>query len=647
MPFLTANKYGEGTLYTFTDADPFAYLLEGIHYFSTTGVGIRTDVARSELIVGGSVRGVFGIFATRAVRIEVTADGYVGGNTAIFTALSDASEGVSIVNAGTIQAKLGNGIDANGGGLLTIDNTGLIASGGFAIDVAANITLANIANAGEIRATGSGSAIVAAATQFSLLNTGTIAATSGPAIEVTNGAQTVSIANAGVILTATNTAISTGAARDAIANTGVITGGVVTGDGGDNVSNSGRINGRVAMGAGDDTIDTRLGIVTGVIAGGEGDDTYRIAGNERIVEDLGEGVDTVVSDGNHILVAYVENLTLAGTAIIGTGNFDANVIQGNDEDNVLRGRGGDDQLFGGEGDDRLLGGAGNDVFAINESGDDLFNGGQGIDTLTIANFNFPLPVALIADLAAGTATYGEGVKTLVGIENVVGGFGNDQIVGDRGANVLRGSVGDDRLDGGAGDDLLFGGSGADMLIGGAGVDTISYAELSFVEGETGVTLDLQAGTGTAGAAMGDTFALIENVEGSLYADVIAGSTRANRLSGGMGNDRISASRGDDVLDGGFGDDTLTGGLGIDRFVFFGDLIVAGVPTGGWGDDTITDFEDGIDLIDFTADPGITSFADLTITQIGGDTLVAHGEDSILLLGTSAALISASDFVFAG
>ena len=92
---------------------------------------------------------------------------------------------------------------------------------------------------------------------------------------------------------------------------------------------------------------------------------------------------------------------------------------------------------------------------------------------------------------------------------------------------------------------------------------------------------------------------------------------------------------DDTLDGGIGDDILTGGSGSDTFVF----------AGTWGDDTVTDFEDGLDLFDFSAS-GL-NFADLTISQAASDTLIedAFG-NSITLQGITATDITADDFFFA-
>ncbi|TCQ03036.1 pre-peptidase C-terminal domain-containing protein [Sphingomonas sp. PP-CC-3A-396] len=73
---------------------------------------------------------------------------------------------------------------------------------------------------------------------------------------------------------------------------------------------------------------------------------------------------TVFSSTDHVLIGDERNLTLAGTARMGTGNDAANVIIGNTNDNVLSG------------------GAGNDVFK-GGGGINLIDGGTGIDTLQL------------------------------------------------------------------------------------------------------------------------------------------------------------------------------------------------------------------------------------------------------------------------
>jgi hypothetical protein len=66
---------------------------------------------------------------------------------------------------------------------------------------------------------------------------------------------------------------------------------------------------------------------------------------------------------------------------------------------------------------------------------------------------------------------------------------------------------------------------------------------------------------------------------------------------------------------------------------------------GFGADRVTDFQDGIDRIDFSRAAGVT-FASLVITQVGADTRIALGGDTITLTGINAGNITAADFLFA-
>src|SRR6185436_3728496 len=88
------------------------------------------------------------------------------------------------------------------------------------------------------------------------------------------------------------------------------------------------------------------------------------------------------------------------------------------------------------------------------------------------------------NLAAGTATSSQtSAATLVAIQNVVDGLGNDTITGDANANVFFATVGD----------------GNDSYTGGGGVDTY---DLSLTA--AGATVNLKAGTSTSADTGTDT-----------------------------------------------------------------------------------------------------------------------------------------------
>src|SRR5262249_58731368 len=128
------------------------------------------------------------------------------------------------------------------------------------------------------------------------------------------------------------------------------------------------------------------------------------------------------------------------------------------------------------------------------------------------------------EMVAGTASgAGAGNDTLVSIENVEGGLGNDIIRGDAGANHLLGGDGADRLVGRGGDDFLDGGNGSDTA--GYALDTL------------GVIVDLVARTPSGAPAGNDTLGSIENVEGGVWNDHIRGGCGAQPLVGGGGWER--------------------------------------------------------------------------------------------------------------
>jgi Ca2+-binding RTX toxin-like protein len=72
-------------------------------------------------------------------------------------------------------------------------------------------------------------------------------------------------------------------------------------------------NDSLGGGGGNDTLDGGLG--TDTLSGGPGDDTYRITAdaNDTIVENVGQGTDTILSAFNFTISDHVENLTLTGS----------------------------------------------------------------------------------------------------------------------------------------------------------------------------------------------------------------------------------------------------------------------------------------------------------------------------------------------
>lgn len=232
-------------------------------------------------------------------------------------------------------------------------------------------------------------------------------------------------------------------------------------------------------------------------------------------------------------------------------------------------------------------------------------------------------------------------------DTIVGNAGNDEIFGlfgddviwagrfDTGNDLVVGGFGNDTLAGGAGDDTLRGEQGNDLLFGGTGNDIL-------IEHSTIVSNDtMWAGSGNDSIAASGGNDVVGGGEGS---DVIFGGAGNDTIYASNDNDGIVAGDGDDLVFGGLGSDVITGGNGNDEM--YGST---GADTflfePGFGDDSIGGFAaKGENKIDFSLIPGL-SFSDLTITQVGTDTLIDLDAGSILLFNTTATTIDAGDFFF--
>ena len=137
---------------------------------------------------------------------------------------------------------------------------------------------------------------------------------------------------------------------------------------------------RLTGNAGGNLLDGGAGADT--MAGGAGNDTYVVDNaGDRLIEGLNGGTDTVRSTVSLVLGANLENLTLLGGGINGTGNGLANRLTGNGANNTLSGNGGNDTIAGGAGHDLIDGGIGNDVI-VGGAGNDRIIGSLGADRLT-------------------------------------------------------------------------------------------------------------------------------------------------------------------------------------------------------------------------------------------------------------------------
>jgi len=383
---------------------------------------------------------------------------------------------------------------------------------------------------------------------------------------------------------------------------------VLTGDFLANAIDGGNGADTINGGGGDDVLTGGLG--DDRLTGGDGIDTvsYQLA-TAAITLTLasaaaqatgGAGSDTVVQVENIIGSAFGDTLTGSGLA------------------NVLTGGAGDDQLAGGAGDDVLIGGAGDDIlnggadadtadYSAAEAGvrvrlmtlaaqntlgagidtltgvevligsayddqlfgdasanlfeggvgDDILNGGGGIDIASYRSASSGVTVDLGVTVAQNTL--GAGTDQLTLIESLIGSAFGDTLTGTETVNRLEGLDGDDRLTGLGGADTLFGGFGDDILLGGGDNDTLlggtgentldgglGFDTVNYGESQLGLFVDFRGATpeATDFTVIFDTLIGIEAVIGSAFADGFRAGAGEQRFTGGLGGDSFTFVAGD-------------------------------------------------------------------------------------------------------
>lgn len=186
------------------------------------------------------------------------------------------------------------------------------------------------------------------------------------------------------------------AAGHKLTNLGKITGvaddgfAVLGSDENDKVINRGTIKGAIDLGDGADRFEFRGGKLNHAVAGGEGDDLLITKkASVKLLEQDGDGWDTVRSSVSYVLGDFVDQLMLTGRkAINGTGSEETSWLYGNAGKNTLRGMGGEDLLNGGKGADILIGGDDADTFELAKGGgkDTVKDFVDGTDYLRVIGF---------------------------------------------------------------------------------------------------------------------------------------------------------------------------------------------------------------------------------------------------------------------
>ena len=277
------------------------------------------------------------------------------------------------------------------------------------------------------------------------------------------------------------------------------------------------------------------------------DDGVRI----NLNADAGTPTEIARSSGGHASGDTITYNTFEN--IIGSA-YDDDLV-GSAAANTIEGGDGADDMDGGDGRD----GATIGLNATNLSGDDYD------DTLSYRSSDAGVIVNLTSLSFSGGHATGDNTETFdydpdgtVGdddefevssFENLIGSAHGDRLTGDFRANTLNGLAGDDNLKGAAGADTLIGGPGADTLDGGKSKhepdpatpensdDDIEHIDVaSYETSMKGVTVDLDAGRGTAGDADGDTFKNIERYMGSPDDDTFIASEDPDSVDAGGHDD---------------------------------------------------------------------------------------------------------------
>ncbi|MBI2727867.1 MAG: putative Ig domain-containing protein [Polaromonas sp.] len=359
------------------------------------------------------------------------------------------------------------------------------------------------------------------------------------------------------------------------------------------------------------------GLGTDTLYGGAGNDVFLMDGTgDVVIENAGQGMDTVRTTASYTLTSNVENLILEsdGGYIDGTGNELGNALTGNEYDN---------RLDGGAGVDTLTGGDGNDTYVV-DSTDDLVienagpNAGNADQVISSS-----VDYALTDNVE--NLTLAEGSAALFGTGNAL----DNTITGNSLDNQLYGGAGVDLLDGNAGSDLMAGGTGNDTYI----VDNVG--DVVFENTGEGIDLVLAHADHTLSANV-ENLTIVATWDDSIgdYTSLTGiGNELGNVLTGDYSNDTLYGMGGDDTLYGLYGNDTLYGDAGNDLLEAAGngfdqwwtgetDLLV-----GGMGNDVYR-IDSAYDQIFEDADGGtdtVYSYATYTALSDNVEDLVIYGD----------------------
>ncbi|MDV3002970.1 MAG: hypothetical protein N5P05_004625 (plasmid) [Chroococcopsis gigantea SAG 12.99] len=213
----------------------------------------------------------------------------------------------------------------------------------------------------------------------------------------------------------------------------------------------------------------------------------------------------------------------------------------------------------------------------NNSGNDIFIPGLGMDTVDGGDGDDLLIVDYSSNTYSGTPSAGAGISSSVS-ESSPGSFNGSffayknstgeynqvyfsnierfQITGTNFNDSIYTGWGNDSINGGGGNDTIDGRGGIDTIDGGAGTDTLTYLDGSdetanLTINNSGALITLSNGARVTGIEQ------FQNVDTGAGNDTITlTGTLNNQINAGAGNDTINPGLGYDGVDGNGGDDLL-------------------------------------------------------------------------------------------
>ena len=180
------------------------------------------------------------------------------------------------------------------------------------------------------------------------------------------------------------------------------------------------------------------------------------------------------------------------------------------------------------------------------AGDDTITGGAGTDFYTVSDYsNNTSAQAVTANLGTGSVSDGRGgTDTLVNIDFLAGGAGNDSLTGGSLSRTVSGTF----------FEVLRGNAGNDTLDGNNGYSDGDYASsdrADYSNNTASQAVNVNFAAGVASDGLGGTDKLIA----------------IDQVYGGLGNDTFTGSSGNETMDGGAGSDSIDGGAGSDQVRF--------------------------------------------------------------------------------